>query len=227
MIDISQKEFEAKVRELTDGKITRKGLAKELNTDLRTLYNKITQLSVSNKELYTEYVKKYPYKPKKISISDMDTFAIMIIDSNVETVAKKLGISLRTMSRKINTLKETNPELYELYCQRYKHRTKREYEEYMLAVDKYRKDGTVVQRNEEDEQLYSLTMFAKRFNDLVKEGNSKADAARIIGLHDYPTAYKKLQGLKRKEAELNALKEDEKKQNGVIADSKEKDDDER
>lgn len=216
MIEISQTEFENKVKDLIDGKITRKGLAKELNTDLRTLYGRINQLSVSNRQLYKEYIEKYPYKPKKISISDMDEFAIMIIDSDVKTVGNKLGISMRTISRKINILKETNPELYELYKMRYKHRTQKEQEEYMHKVEKFRKDETVVQRNEEDEQLYSLTMFAKRFNDLVKEGHSKAEASKMMGVYDYPTAYKKLRELERKQIEIDVLKEEKNRKNNKV-----------
>ena len=43
MIEISQKEFESKIEDLISGKISRIKLAKVLETDIRTLNNKIIQ----------------------------------------------------------------------------------------------------------------------------------------------------------------------------------------
>ena len=52
MIEISQKDFESKIQDIIDGKLTRGHLTKDLQTDTRTLNNKIQELSVNNEKLY-------------------------------------------------------------------------------------------------------------------------------------------------------------------------------
>ena len=62
MKELSQKEFEEQIQRLIDGQTTRKKLAKEIGTDIRTLNKKIMEMSAKNPELYTEFLKKFPYK---------------------------------------------------------------------------------------------------------------------------------------------------------------------
>ena len=76
MKNISNQEFEALIQDLIDRKITRKNLAKKLETDLRTLHKKITQVSETNSELYKKYVELLPYQPK--SREDIDYEALII-----------------------------------------------------------------------------------------------------------------------------------------------------
>ena len=45
MLEVSREEFEEKIQDLIDGKTTRKKLIKELETDSRTLNNKIREMS--------------------------------------------------------------------------------------------------------------------------------------------------------------------------------------
>jgi tRNA(His) 5'-end guanylyltransferase len=56
MKPINEEEFAKLIQSLIEGKTTRKKLAKTLDTDIRTLNNKIRKLSISNPELYEKYV---------------------------------------------------------------------------------------------------------------------------------------------------------------------------
>lgn len=76
MKNIGNEELQSKIRDLIDKKITRKGLAKELETDLRTIHKIIRETSETNPELYEEYIKTFPYKPK--TREDIDYEALII-----------------------------------------------------------------------------------------------------------------------------------------------------
>ena len=76
MKNISNSELEALIQSLIDGKITRKNLAKELETDLRTLHKKIVEVSQTNPELYKKYIEVFPYQPKVRD--DLDYEALLI-----------------------------------------------------------------------------------------------------------------------------------------------------
>jgi len=77
MKNISNTELESLIQDLIDGKITRKDLAKQLETDIRTLHKKIIEVSQTNPELYKKYVEVHPYQPKVRE--DID-FEALIID---------------------------------------------------------------------------------------------------------------------------------------------------
>ena len=61
MKKLSEEEFENAIKRLINGEITKVKLAKELETDPRTLDNKIQEVSVTNPKLYNEYIRTLPY----------------------------------------------------------------------------------------------------------------------------------------------------------------------
>ena len=117
MKDLSEQEFEAQIERLLNGEISRKALAKELNTDIGTLTRKIVELSDTNPELYLRWVEKFPYRPKNTNIKE-EELAIAIINDGLQQTIERLRISKMTVSRKIRKLKDINPELYRLYRKR-------------------------------------------------------------------------------------------------------------
>lgn len=117
MIDITQEEFEAKIQDIIDGKLSKTKLVKELETDSRTLNNKIQELSVYNIDLYLKLIEKYPYKQKVRDDIDYEALAIEIVKKSMTTkeASKKYGLGERTIRRKIDSMEEENPELFAIY----------------------------------------------------------------------------------------------------------------
>lgn len=121
MKQLTQSEFEGQIRSVVDGKISIKKLAKELETDMRTLYKKIQELSIANPELYYEFIKIHPYKAKERKDINIRGFVIETLKSGitVEEMCVKYGIGRRTISRKILKLKKSDRvediQLYKLY----------------------------------------------------------------------------------------------------------------
>ena len=60
-------------------KMSKVKLAKELETDPRTLDNKIQEVSVTNPKLYNEYVRTLPYKQKGIDHIDYEALVIYML----------------------------------------------------------------------------------------------------------------------------------------------------
>lgn len=135
MNKISAKEFEEKVRDLIERKITRTELANQLGISMRTLNDKITKLSDTNPDLYMEFIEIYPYKPKTIEV-DIEDLALQVIKTGMSITSKETGISSRTITRKVNTLKKTNPELYDLYKRRNDKMSDDEKAIYYLKLDR-------------------------------------------------------------------------------------------
>ena len=117
MKEMSKEEFYEKIRSVIRGEISTTKLVKELQTDSRTLNNKIQELSVYNPELYNEYVEKFPYKSKSRDDIDFEALAIEIVKENMtmKTVEEKYNVGERTVRRRIETLKKENPYLYGIY----------------------------------------------------------------------------------------------------------------
>lgn len=120
MIEISQKEFESKIEDLISGKISRIKLAKVLETDIRTLNNKIIQeISTNNPDLYIRYIEKYPYKQKKRDDIDFEALVIEMIKERIFTIdaASEYKVGVRTIQRRVNQLEKENPYLINIYKQ--------------------------------------------------------------------------------------------------------------
>jgi len=103
MIEITQIEFEDKVRDIISGKTNRARLIKELKIDRVTLNNKIQELSVYNPELYVEFIKKFPYKPREYTHIDWRAMLIDIMKKGYtkEQAAEQYEINSRTIARKV------------------------------------------------------------------------------------------------------------------------------
>ena len=121
MKEIEQEEFENLIRQIIEGKKSETRVIKELETGSRTFNNRIQELSIINPELYEEFIRVHPYKPKERKDINIRGFVIEILKSGitVEEMCTKYGIGRRTISRKILELKKSDNEedrkLYELY----------------------------------------------------------------------------------------------------------------
>ena len=65
MKQISQEEFEQYVEAIINGEMSKAQVVKELQTESRTLNNRIHELILTNPELHRRYVEKHPYKPRE------------------------------------------------------------------------------------------------------------------------------------------------------------------
>jgi len=118
MIRISVEEFEAKIQDVIDGKLSRMDLVQEMQTDIRTLNKKIIEeISVNNPDLYIEYIKKFPYKQKERDDLDYEALVIDMIKKRTHTVSAAIeyNIGVRTIQRKVNALEHENPYLISIY----------------------------------------------------------------------------------------------------------------
>lgn len=209
MKDLSSQEFEEKIQELIDGKITRANLAKQLESSIRTLNNKITKLAETNPDLYAEFIKKFPYKPKFIEI-DIEALAVQVIENGIDSISKATGISSRTITRKVNTLKKTNPELYDLYKRRNDNMSEDERARYISQVNKFNKMSKI-ERYELEGKESELISILSEFERKVAEGMSKNKAAISLGFDGYPTIWKKYQELNRIRTQKHSLESKGKK----------------
>lgn len=117
MIEITQEEFEARIKDVIAGKVSRTKLAKELKTDTRTLNNKIQELATYNIELYLSFIKKYPYKQKERDDIDYEALIIEITKNSMTSIdaARKYRVGVRTIQRRVNEIEKENPYLIEIY----------------------------------------------------------------------------------------------------------------
>lgn len=121
MKKVSQEEFEKLIRQIIEGERSEGSVIKELETESRTFNNKISELSLTNPQLYYEFIKARPYKPKERKDINIRGFVIEVLKSGVtvEEICDKYHIGRRTISRKIEQLKKSDKEedrkLYELY----------------------------------------------------------------------------------------------------------------
>lgn len=117
MIEISQKDFESKIQDIIDGKLTRSQLTEYLKTDIRKLNNKIQELSIYNEDLYIAFINKFPYKSKERDDIDFEALIIEIIKNNMTSAEAsiKYNIGERTITRRVKAMEKENPYLIELY----------------------------------------------------------------------------------------------------------------
>lgn len=204
MKNITNNELELLVKNLINGKITRKALAKTLNTDIRTLHKVILQISETNPELYEEYVEKFPYKPKTREDIDYEALIIYAVkrEKTLKEVSLEFGVSYRTINRRIKEIQGTNPELISLYKEHSYHlKTEAEISyESQIKIDALEErpviKATVTQHKENE-----LREILRKFEELLRQGFSKAEAGRKLGYADHTAIWKKYRELKRIETE--------------------------
>lgn len=212
MKELTQKEFEQQIQRLISGEIGRKKLAKELETDIRTLNKKIMEMSETNPALYASFVRKFPYKPKELEV-DIEELAIYSIVHDNKAASERFNMSTRTITRKLKKLEKINPELYELYLRKVKiegsRTSKKEKEKYFIDVAAMaEKIGERDDIDNVERKRAELEKTISEFEALLAKGMSKAQAARTLGYDGYPTIWKKYNELERIKTEEKYGKEE-------------------
>ena len=201
MKNISKDEFKQAIRRLINGEITKVKLAKELETDPRTLDNRIQELSATDPELYYEYVDVLPYKQKGIDHIDFEALVIYMLKNGctADETAQKFEVSRRTINRRINDLE--NKELREMYrevADNRKHGRNN-------GVELDRKISElepreVIKGGVNDKRKRELLAIESRFNKLC-ETMDKTQAAKTMGYGDRDRLYKLMYELYKLEIE--------------------------
>ena len=113
MIQISDDEFIKYVIDMAEGKKTQQQVIKELATEARTLNARIQKLSITNPEVYEAYIKRHSYKPKaRKDINAIElAFEILKCEKTIEQIAAEHNCGIRTVSRRIRSLKDSENEL--------------------------------------------------------------------------------------------------------------------
>lgn len=201
MKNISKDEFKQAIKRLINGEITKVKLAKELETDPRTLDNRIQELSATDPELYYEYVDVLPYKQKGIDHIDFEALVIYMLKNGctADETAQKFEVSRRTINRRINDLE--NKELREMYrevADNRKHGRNN-------GVELDRKISElepreVIKGGVNDRRKRELLVIESRFNKLC-ETMDKTQAAKTMGYGDRDRLYKLMYELYKLEIE--------------------------
>lgn len=201
MKNISKDEFKQAIKRLINGEITKVKLAKELETDPRTLDNRIQELSATDPELYYEYVDVLPYKQKGIDHIDFEALVIYMLKNGctADETTQKFEVSRRTINRRINDLE--NKELREMYrevADNRKHGRNN-------GVELDRKISElepreVIKGGVNDRRKRELLAIESRFNKLC-ETMDKTQAAKTMGYGDRDRLYKLMYELYKLEIE--------------------------
>ena len=201
MKNISKDEFKQVIRRLINGEITKVKLAKELETDPRTLDNRIQELSATDPELYYEYVDVLPYKQKGIDHIDFEALVIYMLKNGctADETAQKFGVSRRTINRRINDLE--NKELREMYrevADNRKHGRNNGVE--LDRIISELEPREVIKGGVNDRRKRELLAIESRFNKLC-ETMDKTQAAKTMGYGDRDRLYKLMYELYKLEIE--------------------------
>ena len=184
MIEISQKEFEAKIQDVIDGKTTRANLIIELKIDRVTLNTKIQELAVHNPELYREFVIKFPYRPREYTHIDYEAVIIDILKKGYKRRDwdNIYEVDSRTITRKIYEVEEYNPELVALY------REVSEYRKKQMPLPQDLIDRIERLKSKEiflcgvcDNKKSELSEVDRRYIDARLEGKGVVEASEIAG----------------------------------------------
>lgn len=206
MKEISQEEFEQYIRNVIDGKMSRTQIAKELESDFRTLNNEIQLLSIKNPELYQEFIGKFPYKPKEIKGISFRNIAIEFLrgEGTWAELAEKYHIGIRTIRRKIDKYRDSDdPEEKEIYelcravADNHSHDTQNS-DELEYRISKLEKEE-IKEMDDLERRRIELREIEKQYYMLC-QSMSKTEAAKKMG---YTTnrIYKLLNELYRIEIE--------------------------
>lgn len=112
MKQISQEEFEQYVEAIIRGDMSRTQVVKELQTEARTLNNRIHELADTNPKLYSRYVAKITYMPKERKDLDAMQLAIEILaqGKTIGQIVEERQTGRKTIQRRIKTLEHSkNP----------------------------------------------------------------------------------------------------------------------
>ncbi len=225
MINLSKEEFDRYVEELINEKYSKTDLLKLLQTDYRTLNNKIQELAITNPDLYLRYIKKYPYRQKERDDIDYEALIIEATKTGIyaQDIANKYGVSVKTIQRKVARLEKDNPELIKLYRMvRENNKTNAPISpEVKEAIDALVKRPVKISEINESRRVYLLEI-EKTFYERKEEYGTVAGVARSMGTTP-DRIYKLLNELYRIELERKILEDNNSREvNNSISDFKER-----
>lgn len=185
MIEISQEEFENKIKEVIQGKKSKADLIKELKTDSRTLNNKIQELAAYNTELYDKFINIKPFRAKARDDIDFEALIIEMIKNSMFTAdaAAKYGIGVKTIQRAVKRLEKENPDLIKIYKEIKKaNKTGSEVPKELLdGIDELvQRPVKIAEINETRKK--ELESIENTFNERLEQYGTKEAAARSMGL---------------------------------------------
>lgn len=211
MINITEKEFFKYLEKYADNQISMKQLIEKLESDYRTVNNKIMEMSIINPSLYYKIVTSHPYKQKSRTDIDFEALMIYIIKTKItiEEAVETFNISRRTIQRRVNEIKDTNPDLYKLFKISVGKDKKALNNQYINDKIEQLKYKQVVIGDVNDEREKFLLDIEKEFNKLIATGMSEEQAAKEMG---YTKRYihRALNELYRLEIEKNIIKDNNK-----------------
>ena len=215
MKKVSQEEFEKLIRQIIEGERSEGSVIKELETESRTFNNKISELSLTNPQLYYEFIKARPYKPKERKDINIRGFVIEVLKSGVtvEEICDKYHIGRRTISRKIEQLKKSDKEedrkLYELYKRiAYKKAHSQKLENADIMKINALKSEDVIGMSDVERRRLELLEIERQYQDLSLEFGKEV-AAKKMG-YTPNRIYKLLNELYRIEIERSQSKKSQK-----------------
>lgn len=195
MKQISQEEFEQYVEAIIRGDMSRAQVVKELQTEARTLNNRIQELAGINPELHRRYVEKHPYRPKERKDINAVQLAIEILedDKTIEELITEHQVSRRTIRRKLDSLKNSEDkierDLYELcrvagriYSRRMEKSDNfvKAVNELLSKIERDRIEPAKSRQSNVEEKRAELLELERKYNELCQT-MSKQDAAREVG----------------------------------------------
>ena len=191
---ISDEEFEKLVQKVIDGEITRKEIEKEYHTSMRTINNRITKLADTNPKLYKEFINKFPYQEKERKDITPELILIKFASGkSFKEISKDCDVSVRTLGRRI----KSNPEIYQLYQAL---KNKKMTPDKWIEIESIKKQQLIGTSPKNEKREEFLKRIIGEFDDKLKTGISKAEAARSIG-KTYTDIDKLLHELNRIETE--------------------------
>lgn len=222
MKEINQEEFEILIREIIQGKKSMAKAIKELGTESRTLNNEIQKLSVTNPELYKEFIKVRPYKPRERTDINIVGIVVEVLKTGItlEEISKKYDVGVRTISRGISKLKNSKDEKEKNLYSLYKSVASKRSHSQRLTIEEERKIGELknieIKRSDNLEQRrQELLELERRYQELcMRMGKEKA--ARELGMTSN-RIYKLLNELYRMEIERNTREQEKDFKDGLKA----------
>lgn len=162
MIQISQQDFENKVKQIIEGKTTRTKLIKELKIDRVTLNNRIQELFAYNPELYIEFITKFPYTPREYTHINWRAMLIDIMKKGYTKfeAEEQYGISSRTIARKVYEVEKEDEDISNLY---------REVSYYRKHKKKLPSQLQEVVDNLSEEEIFIGSVYDEREAELLKK----------------------------------------------------------
>lgn len=202
MIEVSENEFEKYILDLINKRITRVELAKKLQTDTRTLSNRI--YGITNEKLLKEYLEQYPYKPRQNKNVNYEALIVQLIQSNItaKEMQERYEIAERTYRRNIKKVKESNERLYMIYENYIKGKITDEDYSYINSLDK----GVVVLCDNVEDRKAELMCFFMEYKQLLNSGLTEKQALEQLG--------ETTKSIKRKSDELDRIIKGEKIKKG-------------